>query len=588
MTDDDLPDHLPDESQHRPLRSYGRVRGRSLRAARAEMFQDRLPGLTIDMGAGRVDPKAIMPDARELWLEIGFGGGEHMAGQAAAHSDVLILGAEPFVNGLAKLVSDITGRGLSNVGIHPGDARELMAALPDASVDRAFILFPDPWPKARHKKRRLVQEDVIAELARLLKPGARLRFATDWADYADWTLERWETASRSSWTSFAAKLGRTSRKACYCAPLVSGDVMAIAEKGSAARNAIVFIAVVVGFAAVFWLRDILRPLILALFLLILIDGFARVLENRVPGFPRRFAMPVALITSVLMFAGIVFLVAENGVAFFGQMVTYVPKLHLLAVKIGGHFGLTVPPTLEGMVHQLNPAQYLGSAAGWARSFATDALFVLIYLGFLMASQRGFKRKLVTLFPTHDERDHAVAVMTHIRTGIDRYVWVQTITGLLIAGATWILMAIVHLDNALFWAFVIFLAAYVPLLGGAVGVLLPPLFALVQFDTWWQAALLFAGAEIIHFVVGNIVTPRMQGTSLNLDPVVVLLSLAFWSAIWGITGATLSSPLTVVVMVVLAQFPGTRWIAVLLSWNADPELQTEGPADPSRPPAAQAA
>ena len=364
--------------------------------------------------------------------------------------------------------------------------------------------------------------------------------------------------------------------------------MALAEKGSAARAAIVFIAVVVGFAAVYWLRDILRPLILAVFLLILIDGFARVLDNRVPGFPKKLAKPVALVVSVLVFGGVVFLVAENGVAFFNQLITYLPKLHALAVKVGGHFGVTVPPTLEGMIHQLNPSRFFGSAAGWARSFATDALFVLIYLGFLMASERGFKRKLVTLFPSHDDRDHALALMSHIRNGIDRYVWVQTVTGVMIAAGSWVIMAVVGLDNALFWAFVIFLASYIPLLGGAIGVFLAPLFALVQFDTWWQAAVLFAGAETIHFVVGNIVTPRMQGTSLNLDPVVVLLSLAFWSAIWGITGATLSSPLTVVVMVILAQFPNTRWIAVLLSWNADPELQSEGPEDPSRPAAAQPA
>ena len=112
-----------------------------------------------------------MPAAREVWVEIGFGGGEHLAGQAALHPDVLLLGAEPFVDGQAKLVSQVEREGLANVRIHPGDARELLAALPDASADRVFILFPDPWPKTRHHKRRLIQPEFVAELARVLKPG---------------------------------------------------------------------------------------------------------------------------------------------------------------------------------------------------------------------------------------------------------------------------------------------------------------------------------------------------------------------------------------------------------------------------------
>ena len=173
----------------RPLRSFGRMRGRPLRQRRAQLMADLLPALTLEVSAP-VDPAALMPSARELWIEIGFGGGEHLAGQAAAHPDVLILGAEPFVDGQAKLVSRVEADRLANVRIHPGDARELTAVLPDASVTRAFILFPDPWPKARHHKRRLIQPAFLEDLARVLKPGGALRFATDWKDYADWALER--------------------------------------------------------------------------------------------------------------------------------------------------------------------------------------------------------------------------------------------------------------------------------------------------------------------------------------------------------------------------------------------------------------
>jgi tRNA (guanine-N7-)-methyltransferase len=172
-----------------PLRSYGRVKSRPIKPRQAGLLETLLPTVALDLSAP-VDPRALKPDAAEVWLEIGFGGGEHMAAQAARRPDVLVLGAEPFLNGVASAVRHIEEAALANVRLHHGDARDLMAALPDGAADRVFILFPDPWPKARHHKRRLVQAETLAGLARVLKPGGRLRFATDWADYADWTLQR--------------------------------------------------------------------------------------------------------------------------------------------------------------------------------------------------------------------------------------------------------------------------------------------------------------------------------------------------------------------------------------------------------------
>jgi tRNA (guanine-N7-)-methyltransferase len=183
-----------------PLRSYGRIKSRPIKARQAGLMDSLLPTLALDLG-GPIDPRAIKPDAAEVWLEIGFGGGEHMAAQAGRRPDVLVMGAEPFVNGVASALRHIEEQGLDNVRLCHGDARDLMAALPDACLDRAFVLFPDPWPKARHHKRRLIQAQTLAELARLLKPGGRLRFATDWADYADWTLERALAEPHFAWSA---------------------------------------------------------------------------------------------------------------------------------------------------------------------------------------------------------------------------------------------------------------------------------------------------------------------------------------------------------------------------------------------------
>jgi tRNA (guanine-N7-)-methyltransferase len=192
----------PYQREGGPIRSFGRIKGRPIREQQAGRLDTLLPSIAIpDPLAGPVDPLGLMAGAAQVWLEIGFGGGEHLAAQAARRPDVLILGAEPFWNGAASALRHIDDAGLKNVRLHIGDARDLVNALPRASLDRIFILFPDPWPKARHHKRRLLQSETIDDFARIVKPGGGLRFATDWADYADWTLERMAASPHFRWTA---------------------------------------------------------------------------------------------------------------------------------------------------------------------------------------------------------------------------------------------------------------------------------------------------------------------------------------------------------------------------------------------------
>ncbi|MGR4862521.1 AI-2E family transporter [Caulobacter sp. LARHSG274] len=349
------------------------------------------------------------------------------------------------------------------------------------------------------------------------------------------------------------------------------------------RNALVFLAVVAGGAALYWMRGILTPLALAVFLAVMIDSFARVLVQRAPRFPERLALPMAILLSILMFGAIVWVVTANGAGFVVQMREYAPRLNEVIAKIAALVGIKVAPTIGDLIDQLNPSRYAGAAAQSLQNFASNAVLVLIYLGFIVASRKGFGRKIVALFPHHAERDGAMQLFQRIRNGVEQYLWIQTVTGLMIAVAAWAVMMLVRLDNALFWAFLIFIAAYIPILGGAIGCILPPLFALVQFpESFWPALILFVALEVIYFVVGNVVLPRMQGDTLNMDPTVVLLSLAVWGALWGVTGMFLSTPLTVAVMLILAQFDGTRWIAILLSEDGDPS----GAGLDTPPPGAQ--
>lgn len=188
------------EKRHR---LYGRAAGKPLSKRQQGLIDDLLPKIGVpDAGKGELFPATLFSAAtRGVWLEIGFGGGEHLAGQAARHRDTAFIGAEPFIDGVAKLLTAIDERGLSNIRVRRGDARDLVASFDASSIDRAFILFPDPWPKTRHRKRRLVQPDFVAELARILKPGARLRFATDWADYASRALFDITRDGNFTWTA---------------------------------------------------------------------------------------------------------------------------------------------------------------------------------------------------------------------------------------------------------------------------------------------------------------------------------------------------------------------------------------------------
>jgi tRNA (guanine-N7-)-methyltransferase len=182
------PDHKP--GQRRIL--YGRRRGRPLRRDQQGLIDTLLPRLAVTLPeSGMLDPGALFARRpREIWVEIGFGGGEHLAAQASAHRDVGIIGCEVFENGIAKLLGEIARQDLANIRILTDDARLLLAALPPRSIGRVFILFPDPWPKQRHHKRRIVTRETLDTLARVMVDGAELRLATDDVDYLGWMLAR--------------------------------------------------------------------------------------------------------------------------------------------------------------------------------------------------------------------------------------------------------------------------------------------------------------------------------------------------------------------------------------------------------------
>jgi tRNA (guanine-N7-)-methyltransferase len=218
---------------------YGRRRGKRLRPHQRELLETRLAALAPRGIRREENPErrpielgALFPGAGEVWLEIGFGGGEHMVEMATRHPEVGLIGCEYFINGIAKLLAQIERAGVANLAIHPGDCRDLIDVLPDGSIGQVFLLYPDPWPKRRHHKRRFVSAENMAALARVMAPGAVLRLATDIGDYARHALEVIGRDPRFTWlaerprdwrepwagwpgTRYEAKARREGRIPCY-------------------------------------------------------------------------------------------------------------------------------------------------------------------------------------------------------------------------------------------------------------------------------------------------------------------------------------------------------------------------------------
>jgi tRNA (guanine-N7-)-methyltransferase len=226
LGDDDVVFHAP--------AFFGRRKGHRLRPHQADLMAALLPRLAIALDRSPPgDLAEIFPRLpAAVRLEIGFGGGENLIAQAAADPATGFIGCEPFVNGLAKILARIAAGAIDNIRLYAGDAVGLLAWLPDASIAQVDLLYPDPWPKRRHWKRRFVQDRTVAMLARVLQPGGRFRFATDIPDYAAWTLERLRRAPDFVWTAeraddwrkpwagfpgtrYEAKAKREGRAPCY-------------------------------------------------------------------------------------------------------------------------------------------------------------------------------------------------------------------------------------------------------------------------------------------------------------------------------------------------------------------------------------
>ena len=342
---------------------------------------------------------------------------------------------------------------------------------------------------------------------------------------------------------------------------------------------LVFVALTWG---IYQTAHIIAPFALAVFIWLIIDAFAQWLDRLSPKFPYWLALTIAVLTVVAGLVGIVFIIADTAQEVSKEAPKYQARLSEIFSWVSHNplferlLGEDV--TFAELVNRFELNSKLQTLmAGFAstiQSVASNFALIALYVVFLFVAQSSFPKKMDDLFPNKARREQAQKVGTRIRHSVEKYVGVQTVISLMQTVLSYVIMASMGLDNALFWALVIFILNYIPIIGGLAAVVLPVMFAMVQFESAAMIALLAGLLFAVQFVIGNTIQPKMMGDSMNLSALVVVLSLTLWQALLGGVGAFLSAPLTVIFMIVLAQFKTTHWIAVLLSADGQPDQDPE--------------
>lgn len=338
------------------------------------------------------------------------------------------------------------------------------------------------------------------------------------------------------------------------------------------RLSLLFMAFVLTAWVLYWMRDILAPFALAIFFWLIIDAFARWLDEKLTFLPYAATLGIAVLVVAAGLFGMIIIIADTAVDVARESPQYQRRIGEIFGPLTERFGDVSWSSLDERFGINSKVQsLLAGFAGSIQSVVSSFALIAIYVAFLFATQHSFPKKMDELWPDPDKRERAQLVGMRIRESIEKYLGIQTLMSLIMTVLSYIVMRSFGLDNALFWALVIFILNYIPIIGSVLAGILPAMFALVQFDTLLPVGIMAGLLFVVQFVISNTVQPKMMGDSMNLSALVVILSLVLWQALWGGVGAFLSAPLTVIVMIILAQFATTRWIAVALSADGNPDI-----------------
>ena len=324
--------------------------------------------------------------------------------------------------------------------------------------------------------------------------------------------------------------------------------------------ALVIVLIVVG-------KAYLVPIFMALVVWYLVNALDHQFR-RMPWIGRHLPGAVSLGMSLIFIGLTLYLVGDaivdtvTGFVVDGQK--YVPRINMQIARFYAMFGLRDAPTLQSLAVTEQLWVYSSSLLNGVTNFAKGLLLVLLYVLFFLIEQGVFGKKMAALGLPLQESNRLSVVLYEINEAMRTYLGVKTFTSIVTALLSYVVFYAVGVDFALFWAFLVYLFNYVPTIGSITATVLPGLLALVQFPTLTPFLIIIIGVTAINLLVGNIIEPRLMGDNLNISPLVVVLSLILWSMLWGVVGMLLSVPITVAIIIICAQFPTTRPVAVLLS------------------------
>ena len=314
-------------------------------------------------------------------------------------------------------------------------------------------------------------------------------------------------------------------------------------------------------------KNLFVPLVIALIAVYLI----KVLERWIGGVAIlrfRIPQPLALILSFLAVIGmswvLISIIADNAM----QVAEIVPRYQGRLLKIQSEFflafGAEQPPAMREFFKNVDIAGLIALVATNLAGLLKNTMLVLVFAVFILLETRFISSKITALFPDPQRRERIEVLIRRVDRDIQTYFGVKTLVSLATALLSYGVMRFVGLDFAAFWALLVFILNFIPTIGSIVATILPGLLGLVQFESWKPVIILLVGITVIQQALGNFIEPNLMGMTLNLSPLVVVMSLILWGMLWGIVGMFLCVPITVILVIILGNFPATRWVAVLLS------------------------
>lgn len=318
-------------------------------------------------------------------------------------------------------------------------------------------------------------------------------------------------------------------------------------------------------------KDLLIPLAVSVMIWYILNALAKAIDRihfgmlRMPGWLR---MTLAIISVFLAIALLVEMISNNISEVQQTAPSYQANLEKIIDRVAATLGFEQAPSVAQIIDQINFGEAIRNFASAIASFAGGAGIILIYIIFLLIEQQTFDKKMRALFPDAEREARMRALLQHMQERIQTYIWIKTLMSLLTGGISYVVLILVGVDLAGFWAFLIFLLNYIPTIGSLLGIIFPALLALVQFGAIFPFVAVAALLGATQFLIGSVIEPRLMGKSLNVSALVVILSLALWGSIWGVAGMFLCVPITVIGMIIFAHFPATRPIAILLSNDGD--------------------